>query len=416
MGGCRRLPKLIGLKAGLRLILSGKALGGKAALRLGLIDKLAPAPDLLKEALNLARRIIQGDSPPRPPQKLRSKKAQAAERLARPLIFYLSKKALLKKSPCAGYLKAPLKALETVKKTAGSGGGQSQPKGGALSLDLEVFCNLAEESESQNLIRLFFLKKSKTTSEQERPQWPAQQTGSEAWLETRAEDLSAPEKRAGIIGAGLMGGGLACLLAEKGWTVRLKDTEPEALTKALKAASLFWRHREQKGELSRRERQLRESRLSPALDYSGFSTLSFAIEAVPESLDLKKTVIREASALMNPQAVLASNTSSLSISGLAEAAARPAMFLGMHFFSPVHKMPLAEIIPAETGENPAAGPAAETPALREAFHIARALDKTPVLVRDRPGFAVNRLLAAWLTEALWLLSEGKQPGADRQAL
>ena len=395
-GGCLRLPRLAGLKAGLSMILAGKTLSGKEALKKQLIDELIPPPILLPKALELAREIAEGKRPPHPPQKYKPKGwlALLEERLGKTALFYLAKKKTLKKSLCPAYLKAPLKALETVKKIYGS-----PSTAQALKAEAEAFCSLARAKESQNFIRLFFLKEKA-----EKQKTSPSEKISPALLpnKTAAAALSAPPKRAGVLGAGVMGGGIAYLLGDRGWIVRLKDTQPEALSKALRSANSLWKAQIQRGRLTKREGRRRAERLSPALDYSGFSALDFVLEAVTEDIDLKKKIIGEVSKLMRPEAVLASNTSSLLISELAEACAHPERFAGIHFFNPVHRMPLAEIIRGrQTADS----------ALAAATQIAKALGKTPVLVRDSPGFAVNRLLAPYLAEALWLLEEGN--GVER---
>ena len=441
-GGCLRLPRLIGLKAGLSMILRGRARAGREALEEGLIDELIPPaflaekPDLVQDlvqdqsqdldqnpalnrALELARQIIEGKAPQKRPASVPPEGRRPLSRLklwgrlfmegpaGRPFLFWAAKKRLLKTGLCQGYLEAPLKALEAVKKTFGSPVTEK-----SLSREAGAFCDLAPAA--QNFIRLFFLReKANKRKIPPQPAFPegaaaAAASGGPAASKPRSDSahsemprgdsaLSAPPRRAGVLGAGLMGGGIAYLLADRGWIVRLKDARPEALSKALKRADSLWRAQIQKGRLTAREAARRAGNLSASLDYSGFSTLDFVIEAAPEDLELKKALIKEASKAMGEKAFLATNTSSLSISGLAEASARPAGFLGLHFFSPAHKTPLVELIP---------GPQTEEAALSAAFQTARALGKTPALVRDSPGFLVNRLLAPYLTEALWLLEEG----------
>jgi 3-hydroxyacyl-CoA dehydrogenase/enoyl-CoA hydratase/3-hydroxybutyryl-CoA epimerase len=179
--------------------------------------------------------------------------------------------------------------------------------------------------------------------------------------------------------------------------VRLKDIRPEALATGLRHARELFDRAARKKRISHLEGERRMARIAPTLDDSGFGAADLAIEAVVERMEVKQAVLRETEAHLPPHAVLTSNTSTLSISEMQHALERPERFCGMHFFNPVHRMPLVEIV---------RGSATSEEALATVFSLARKLEKTPIIVNDGPGFLVNRLLAPYLNEAAWLLAEG----------
>jgi 3-hydroxyacyl-CoA dehydrogenase/enoyl-CoA hydratase/3-hydroxybutyryl-CoA epimerase len=194
-----------------------------------------------------------------------------------------------------------------------------------------------------------------------------------------------------------MGAGIAAAAAEVGVPVRLKDSTPEALGRGLKHGRQIWDERLQRRRLTRLEVGQRLDRLSPTLDYTGFRRAGLVIEAVFEDLELKRRVLAETEAVTRDDCVFASNTSSIPIGEIARGCRRPAQVLGMHFFSPVHKMPLLEIVATRDT-------AARTLATAVAF--GRRLGKHVIVVRDGPGFFTTRALAAYMNEASWLLEEG----------
>src|SRR5690606_1484352 len=194
-----------------------------------------------------------------------------------------------------------------------------------------------------------------------------------------------------------MGGGIAQLLADRGIPVRLKDIRAEALSLGMRHARELFDKAVRRGRKERREAEQAMGRIAPTLDYAGFGTVDVVIEAVVERMDVKKQVLREAEERAPERAVLASNTSSLSITEMQHALARPENFCGMHFFNPVHRMPLVEVV---------RGAATSDETIATVVALARRLDKTPLVVNDGPGFLVNRILAPYLNEAGWLLAEG----------
>jgi 3-hydroxyacyl-CoA dehydrogenase / enoyl-CoA hydratase / 3-hydroxybutyryl-CoA epimerase len=200
-----------------------------------------------------------------------------------------------------------------------------------------------------------------------------------------------------VVGAGVMGGGIAQLAAYRGLTVRLKDIQPDPLGQGLRHARELFDRLVSRRRLDEREAKRAMNRIAPTLEYSGFGTVDVVVEAVVERRDVKETVLRELESHVRADAVLASNTSSISITELQRVLERPERFCGMHFFNPVHRMPLVEVI---------RGAATSDETVARVFALARALEKTPLIVNDGAGFLVNRLLAPYLNEAGWLLSEG----------
>ncbi|MGH1468179.1 MAG: 3-hydroxyacyl-CoA dehydrogenase NAD-binding domain-containing protein [Bdellovibrionales bacterium] len=200
-----------------------------------------------------------------------------------------------------------------------------------------------------------------------------------------------------VLGAGTMGGGIAQLAADKGVTVRMKDISLEALAIGFKAAAAIWNKKVKRRRMTKFDFAQKMNRLSGGLDYAGFGRTDLVVEAIVENMDIKKAVIAETVKHMKPDAIMATNTSSLSVNEMAEAHPNPKQFVGMHFFNPVDKMPLVEII---RGNDTSDEVVATT------FKLAKDMGKFPVVVNDGPGFLVNRLLLPWLAEALFLLDDG----------
>ncbi len=366
-GGCQRLPKLIGLSRALGLILEAKRYNPRRAKRYGVVDEVVH-PTVLKDAARgwLARGKRQ--THPR-----WSRLDQAAERwpAVRALIFRQAEKRV--RAQTRGHYPAPLRALDAVR------AGQEQGFGAGLAAEAVAFGDLATGEVARNLIHLFFategLKK-----------------------EQRALTTSAlAVDQVAVCGAGFMGAGIAQAASVAGYGVRLRDLKPEQVARGMKTArDLTW-NAARKGRFSRQEAQTVVSRLSGSVDYSGFRRAQLAIEAVFEDMAVKQQVVAELEAVLTPQAVIGSNTSSLPITELAAHAAHPERVVGMHFFSPVHKMPLLEIIQADRSSPQAVATAVE---------VGRKMGKTVVVVRDGPGFFTTRVLGFMIQQAGQLFEQG----------
>ena len=368
-GGTVRLPRLIGAQAALEMILSGRPVSASRAERIGLIDERVPAELLEDRTRRFAwDRIDRGRVRPR---RKRPFLARLLEDTApgRRILFQQARRRVMKQT--RGHYPAPLAAIETVRDTL------SMPLDRAFEREAEVVGRLIASPVSKNLIHVFFQMEA------------AKKAGPDA--EPRAIE------RAAVLGAGVMGGGIAQLLAYRGLPVRLRDIRSEALTLGLNHARELFDHAVRRRRLDEREARQAMQRIAPTLDYSGFGTADLVIEAVVERMDVKKQVLREVEEKLPAQATLVSNTSALSISEMQKALERPENFCGMHFFNPVHRMPLVEVV---------RGAASSDETVATVVALALRLGKTPVLVNDGPGFLVNRLLGPYLNEAGWLLTEG----------
>jgi 3-hydroxyacyl-CoA dehydrogenase/enoyl-CoA hydratase/3-hydroxybutyryl-CoA epimerase len=378
-GGTQRLPRLVGLTAALDLILSGRTLDARRAQRTGLVDLVAPEAYLERETIKLMLASASGRSRRRPLP------ARVLESIppARSFVLGQARKAALAKASPENY-PAPFRALEAIDAAFA----MELPQG--LDLEARIVGELVPTRTSKNLIWLF---------------------KSQSALKKDAGGIVAlPRKvrRSAVVGAGIMGGGIAQLIADKRIPVRLKDLRPEALLTALRQASKIWREQVDRKRLSPREMRRRLGFISPTLDDAGLSRVDVVVEAVVENLEIKQKVLAGLEDRIGARTVFASNTSTIPISDIAARAVRPERVVGMHFFNPVHRMPLVEVI---------AGQRSSPEAVSTVHAFALELGKVPVVVRDAPGFLVNRILMLYFNEALRLLGEGVTiDDADRSML
>jgi len=375
-GGCVRMPKLIGLQSALDIILAGKSVNAKKAGKIGLVDRVVHPAILLEEASKWAQDLLaQGAK--KPAKKYHPKGAMnklLESPLGRGIVFKKAREGVLKAT--SGHYPAPLRALQVIKETYG----WSQREE-ALAKEREGFCELAVTDISKNLIHVFYLTEMVKKS-----------TG------VVGKDVKAHEVKAiGVLGAGTMGGGIAYVAADKGVEVRMKDLNAEALGKGLKHASDLWMKLVKRKSIDKYQFRQKMDRISATTDYSGFKNLDVVIEAIVEDMNIKKKVIAECAGQMRADAIIATNTSSLSVSEMSQGHPRPEYFAGMHFFNPVHKMPLIEVIRGDKTSD-------ETVAT--IFELSKKMGKMPVVVKDGPGFLVNRLLLPYMAEAAFLLQEG----------
>ncbi|MFS4459772.1 3-hydroxyacyl-CoA dehydrogenase NAD-binding domain-containing protein [Bdellovibrio sp. HCB2-146] len=374
-GGCVRMPRIIGLQAALDIILAGKAVNGKKALKIGLVDKMVH-PNLLDGfTMNWAKELIAAGG------KKRRKTFHAKglvnvilEGVGRGVVFKKAREGVMKATK--GHYPAPLEALSVIQKTYGMSDREA-----ALRIEREGFCRLAVTDISKNLIHVYYLT-----------EMVKKQTG------VTGVDVKPREVKAmGILGAGTMGGGVAYVAADKGILVRMKDLNADALAKGLKHASELWMKLVKRKSIDKYQYQQKMDRVSATTDYSGFKNLDVVVEAIVEDMGIKQKVIAECAGQMRPDAIIATNTSSLSVTEMSKGHPRPEYFAGMHFFNPVNKMPLVEVIRGEKTSD-------ET--IATIFELTKKMGKMPVVVKDGPGFLVNRLLLPYMGEAAFLLQEG----------
>jgi 3-hydroxyacyl-CoA dehydrogenase / enoyl-CoA hydratase / 3-hydroxybutyryl-CoA epimerase len=373
-GGCTRLPRLVGLAPALDLILTGKTLDARRASKIGLVDEAVPAPIFEAFSRRYAREKRKDGKPRgrRPPQPLMGRWLEANP-LGRRIIFAKAKESVLEETK--GHYPAPLEALAVIEE------GYGRPIAQGLAAEAAHIGRIFGGEVQKNLLALFF-----ATEEIKKETGAASPT-------TKPRAVT----RVGVLGAGLMGGGIAQLAADKGLPARMKDVDAKALAHGFGAAAALWQEKIRKRRLDRRQMSAKMALLSGTLDYTGFARCEVTIEAVVEKLEVKRAVLKEWEGAVPRTAIFASNTSTIPIGQIAAQAAEPARVVGMHFFNPVHRMPLVEVIRGDKTSD-------ETVAT--IFALAKTLGKTPVVVADRPGFLVNRVLAPYLSEAIVVVGEG----------
>jgi len=374
LGGCTRLPRLVGLRAALDMILTGKPVRAAKARKLGLVDELVHPAILRVTAVRAADRLVREGPPER---ESRGGAGALLDRTAigRRLVYRGARRQLLKKS--GGHYPAPPAALEVVR----IGLEKGLPAG--FAAEAQNFGELAVTQVSRNLVRLFFA----TTALKKDDGVPPGSVG----------DV-APVARVGIVGSGFMGAGIAgTAVAKAEVEVRLRDAELGRVGKGLKAAVSQLDERLKRRSLTKPQHQRLVALLTGTDGYQGFGRADLVVEAVFEDLAVKRTVMAELEAVVREDAVLATNTSTIPIADIAAMARRPERILGMHFFSPVDRMPLVEVIP-HAGTSPRA--------IARTVRFGRTMGKTVIVVADRPGFWVNRILTPYLNEAARLLLEG----------
>jgi len=381
-GGTQRLPRRIGIAAALDLILTGKSVKARKALKLGLVDEVVPPAILLEVAKQRARELASGVTRRETPavmKKLRQGGVGALQKLAleenalgREVLFREARRKLLKKT--GGRYPAPEKALEAVR--------HGYDKGFERGLEREarLFGDLAVSEVAKRLIDIFFastaLKK-----------------------DSGVDDPSVkPRKveRVGVLGGGLMGSGIAFVTVGAALSVRIREKDDQAAAKALGNVRALLDERVKRRSIDKLERQATMRLLTSTTDWSGFEGLDLVIEAVFEDLALKKEMVR-AFEKVNARGIFASNTSSIPIAQIAEASSRPEAVLGMHYFSPVQKMPLLEVI-----VTPRTAPEVTATAVA----VGKKQGKTVIVVNDGPGFYTSRILTPYMNEAAELLVEG----------
>ncbi len=379
-GGTQRLPRLIGLQRALKLILTGKLLDARTAGNLGLVDKVIPVEHhgfMRAEAEEFAHHILSKFKRHAYENRRNVKRLQAifleSNAFGRKMIFDQARKQTLRST--GGHYPAPLKAIDAVE----FGVGRSLEQG--LEMEAKLLGELVATSVSKNLIGLFHLNEALKKD-----------PGVE---KTKSEPAEIAQ--VSVLGAGVMGGGIAQLLAYKDLPVRMKDINQKALDVGLARAKKIFQQAVDKRKLSASEMQRKMTLITGTTNYSGFAGAELVIEAIVENLEVKKAVFAELEAEMSDTAILASNTSSLSITEIASGVKKPDRVIGFHFFNPVHRMPLLEVIRGDKTSE-------KTTVTAVAF--AKKIGKIPVVVKNSPGFLVNRILGPYINESALLLAEG----------
>jgi 3-hydroxyacyl-CoA dehydrogenase/enoyl-CoA hydratase/3-hydroxybutyryl-CoA epimerase len=386
-GGTQRLPRLVGIRAALDVILAGKSLKARKAAKIGLVDEAVPPPLLLEVARARALALAAGKlrREPRRPGGAADRVTQLALEenfLGREVVFRQARKLTLAKT--RGHYPAPLLALEAVEH------GTKQGMARGLEREAKLFGELAVSPVARRLMEIFFattaLKKDNGTGD---PSVKAR-----------------PVERVGVLGGGLMGSGIAYVTVNAGLPVRLREKDDAAAARALGAVRGILDERVKRRALDRLERGERMRLLTATTDWSGFADVDVLVEAVFEDLALKQEMVRAFEAV-NARGIFASNTSSIPVGRIAEASRRPESVLGMHYFSPVNKMPLLEIVVT---------PATSKEATATAVALGKRQGKTVIVVGDGPGFYTSRVLGPYMNEAAHLLAEGAAIDALDRAL
>ncbi|MCS7022592.1 MAG: 3-hydroxyacyl-CoA dehydrogenase NAD-binding domain-containing protein [Gemmataceae bacterium] len=381
-GGTQRLPRLVGWKRAVTMILEGASLPARKAWEAGLVDAIAEPAQWEAAVERFVTERLQGVALPRPRKSLTDRLLDGTW-AGRWLIFSQARKRLGVRAEHYPALTAALRALE-----AGLRGRRVD----GFAVERQEFARVVFTPAARRLLELFFAR--------EKARKTATWVGSDVPIRTF--------QKVAVIGGGVMGSGIAQLLAVNGYTVVVKEVQAELAAAAQQRIAELLRTAVAKEVLRPADAQAAMQRLTVTTDWEPLQGADLAVEAVVEKEEVKRTVFQELARHLGPQAILASNTSALSISRLAEAVPEPGRVAGLHFFNPVHKMPLVEVIRTLHTQP-------ET--IAALVELVRKLGKVPVVVADSPGFLVNRILFPYLDEAVRLLLEGVPAEAiDRAAV
>ncbi|MDH2433901.1 fatty acid oxidation complex subunit alpha FadB [Pokkaliibacter sp. MBI-7] len=369
-GGTVRLPRLIGADNAIEWICTGAEKRADAAFKDGAVDAVVSADKLRDAALDLLQKAIAGEFSHNA-RRQEKQNALPLSEIEKMMVFESAKGVVGAKA--GPHYPAPMEVIATIQKAARHG------RDKALDIESKGFAKLAKTSVTAALVGLFlkdqFLKK-----------------------QAKAYEASAqPVKQAAVLGAGIMGGGVAYQSAVKGTPIIMKDIAPKALELGLSEANKLLLKQVEREKITAEQMARTLNQITPALSYGEFGHVDLVVEAVVENPKVKSAVLAEVEGVVRDDAILTSNTSTISISLLAQALKRPENFCGMHFFNPVHRMPLVEVIRGEkTSEK----------AVATTVAYARAMGKTPIVVNDCPGFLVNRILFPYFAGFSKLMADG----------
>lgn len=369
-GGTQRLPRLIGIQKALDMMLTGKKIYAGKAKKIGLVDQVTTKESLLNAAIELANSLIQKPMHRKDPREFMEKVLESTG-FTRSIVYRKAKEMVLKKT--LGNYPAPLKILECVE----IGMEEGMDKG--LEAEAVKFEELILTDVSRQLIRIFF----NMTEKKKNPYADK--------LKVKDPDNIA------VIGAGFMGAGIAHVSVMDGINVLLKDIKEETIAAAKQSIWKDLFKKVQRKSMTQPEAEEILNRVQSKTDFSGFDKVDVVVEAVFEEIKLKQRIVADCEAATKDDCIFASNTSALPISHIAEKAARPQNIIGMHYFSPVPKMPLLEII--------------KTPKTADwvtacCFELGIRQGKTCIVVNDGPGFYTTRILAPYMNECFLLIEEG----------
>ncbi|MBR9756198.1 fatty acid oxidation complex subunit alpha FadB [Cobetia sp. 4B] len=368
--GCVRLPRLIGADNAIEWICGGTENRADKALAVGAVDAVLPVAELDAAALDILARANAGelDYQARRLEKTSPLKLNAIEQM---MAFETAKGFVAGKA--GPHYPAPVEAIKVIQK----GAGESRER--AQAIEAKTFARMALTDVAFNLVGLFMndqVVKKKAKG-----------------YEKQAGEI----KQAAVLGAGIMGGGIAYQSASKGTPILMKDINGEAIELGLKEARKLFGKGVERGKLTTEKMAQGLSNIRPTLSYGDFGNVDLVVEAVVENPKVKASVLAELEGNVAEDAILTSNTSTISITRLAESLKRPENFCGMHFFNPVHRMPLVEVIRGEKSSDAA---------IAATVAYARQMGKTPIVVNDCPGFLVNRVLFPYFGGFSLLVEKG----------
>ncbi len=379
-GGTQRLPRMLGIQPALELLLEGKALSPKKAAAKGIVDKVVPAGEILAEA----KRWLLEEGEAKQPWDKKGFKIPGGGPVT-PQGGQIMAVAIAMTHARAGDNYPAAKAILSCVYE-----GLIVPLDTGLRIEARYFASLILGPVAGNMIRTLFINKGRADKLVRRP---------EGVPDTKFT-------RVGVLGAGMMGAGVALVTARAGVEVVLIDRTLEEAEKGKAYAATFMDTRIKRRRATEGDKETLLGLITPSTDYADLEGCELVIEAVFEDRDIKADVTAKAEAVIAEDAVFGSNTSTLPITGLAEASARPGQFIGIHFFSPVEKMPLVEII---------RGAESSDAALACALDYAKLIRKTPIVVNDGRGFFTSRVFATYLREGLAMLNEGVVPALVENA-
>jgi 3-hydroxyacyl-CoA dehydrogenase len=376
-GGTQRLPRLVGIPKAVEMCAQGRSLRAPEALELGLVDRLVEG-DLLAAAVAWAAELAELGTPP---PKTREREVQPPPEKRDPRLFAAARERVRK---TARGMTAPLKAIDAVEAAAELSFEQGSRR------ERELFRECLSASQSKALMHLFF-------AERRANQVPG------VPREVGASQIAA----AGIVGGGTMGGGIAMVYANAGIPAQMLEVDQAALERAMATIRRSYLGSVEKGRLSQEEAESRLSLIRPTLSYDDLAQVDIVVEAVFETMELKKQIFDRLDEVCKPEAILATNTSSLDLDEIAAATGRPQQVIGHHFFSPAQVMRLLEVV---------RGAHTSPEVIARSMALARRLRKVAVLAGNCRGFIGNRMLFGYVREAEFLVEEGARPEQVDDAL